>query len=76
MVEAVSVECTVIPLVFIVLPRGVSVFNVVIIIVDAAILDTDIALETIELPIIVENVIVPPQVIVEPFIVDTTIVLP
>ena len=76
MVDAVNVEFTVITLVFIVLPRIVMVFNVVIIMVDAAILDADITLEVIELPIIVENVIFPPHVMVEPLIVDTTSVLP
>lgn len=76
MVDAVNVEFTVIIFVFIVLPRIVRVFNVVIIIVDAAILDMDITLEVIELPIMVENVIFPPHVIVEPLIVDTTNVLP
>ncbi len=76
MVDAVNVQFTVIIFVFIVLPRIVRVFNVVIIIVDAAILDMDITLEVIELPIMVENVIFPPHVIVEPLIVDTTNVLP
>jgi hypothetical protein len=75
-VDAVTVEFTVIILIIAVFPRIVLVFSVVMCIVEAVKVDTEIVLVLSVLPAIVENPMNPPLTIVDPIMEEITSVLP